>query len=114
MRSLAQEAFDALSDPTRRRILQHLSEDQEITAGDIADRITGVGRTAISSHLRVLRTSGLILERREGRYRYYSLDPEGPVRDALAFLQGILGSALPTVHEETETERPQQTRRRTG
>ncbi|MGV9869229.1 metalloregulator ArsR/SmtB family transcription factor [Rhodococcus koreensis] len=113
VRSLTQEAFDALSDPTRRLILQFLSEDHEKTAGDIADQITSVGRTAISSHLRILRTSGLILERREGRYRYYSLDPEGPVRDALAFLQGILGSAIPTVAQETEPARPRD-RRRTG
>jgi ArsR family transcriptional regulator, arsenate/arsenite/antimonite-responsive transcriptional repressor len=35
-----------------------------------------------------------VAERRDGRYRYYSLDPAGPTRDALIFLQGLLGSGL--------------------
>lgn len=94
MRSPAQEAFDALADPTRRRILELLASDTELSAGDIAENVSTVGRTGISSHLRILRTSGLIVERREGRFRYYSLDPEGSTRDALTFLQGILGSAV--------------------
>jgi ArsR family transcriptional regulator, arsenate/arsenite/antimonite-responsive transcriptional repressor len=90
LRSSAQDAFDALSDPTRRAILDFLARSGEVTAGAIAGAVDGVGRTAVSSHLRVLRTSGLIEERREGRFRYYELAADGPVRDALAFLQSIL------------------------
>lgn len=93
-RVVAQEAFDALADPTRRQILQYLAQHDEATAGEIADQIGNVGRTAVSSHLRVLRTSSLIVERREGRYRYYSLDADGPVRDVLQFLENLLGSSL--------------------
>ena len=89
-RSAAQSAFEALSDPTRRRILHLLSECEETTAGAVADAIAEVGRTAVSSHLRVLRNADLVIERREGRYRYYSLHPQGPVQDALGFLQSIL------------------------
>lgn len=95
MRTPAQEAFDALADPTRRRILELLAAHSELPAGDIAELVDSVGRTGISSHLRILRTSGLVGERREGRFRYYSLDPDGPTRDALTFLQGIVGTALP-------------------
>ena len=91
---MAQEAFDALADPTRRQILLYLAEHEEATAGDIADQIGNVGRTAVSSHLRVLRTSSLVVERREGRYRYYSLDVQGPVREVLSFLESLLGSSL--------------------
>lgn len=91
-----QEAFDALADPTRRAILDLLATHDELPAGEIADRIGHVGRTAVSSHLRILRKSGLITERREGRYRYLSLQPDGPMRAAAAFLQGLLDSALPS------------------
>jgi ArsR family transcriptional regulator, arsenate/arsenite/antimonite-responsive transcriptional repressor len=93
-RSAAQAAFEALSDPTRRRILDLLSSSEETSAGAVADAIDEVGRTAVSSHLRVLRNADLIIERREGRYRYYSLDPEGPVQDALGFLQSILSQGV--------------------
>jgi DNA-binding transcriptional ArsR family regulator len=91
----AQEAFDALADPTRRAILELLAENDELPVGEIASRIEHVGRTAVSSHLRILRKSGLIAERRDGRYRYVSLEPDGPVRDAMSFLQGLLRSGLP-------------------
>lgn len=90
MRSPAQDAFDALSDPTRRAILEFLARSGEVTAGAIAAAVDEVGRTAVSSHLRVLRTCGLVEERKQGRYRYYELAADGPVRDALAFLQSIL------------------------
>jgi ArsR family transcriptional regulator, arsenate/arsenite/antimonite-responsive transcriptional repressor len=61
-----------------------------VTAGAIADAVDEVGRTAISAHLRVLRTTGLVEERKQGRFRYYELAADGPVLDALAFLQSIL------------------------
>jgi len=90
VRTSAQDAFDALSDPTRRAILEFLARSGEVTAGAIADAVDDVGRTAVSSHLRVLRTGGLVEERKQGRYRYYELAADGPVLDALAFLQSIL------------------------
>lgn len=90
MRTSAQDAFDALSDPTRRAILDFLARSGEVTAGAIAEAVDGVGRTAVSSHLRVLRTCGLVDERKQGRFRFYELAADGPVLDALAFLQSIL------------------------
>ena len=87
-------AFDALSDRVRRQILLVLGESGELTVTDITERVGMVGRTTVSSHLRILRTSGVVNERREGRRRLYSLDTEGSVRDALLFLQGILRAGL--------------------
>ena len=83
-------AFDALSDRGRRRMLAVLGEHGELSVGEISARIDVVGRTTVSSHLRVLRTSGFVQERREGRNRFYSLDVNGAVRDAFVFLQSIL------------------------
>ena len=95
-------AFDALSDRVRRRILSVLGEHGELTVGDIAAQVDAVGRTTVSSHLRVLRTSGLVRERREGRHRYYSLDLDGAVRDAFVYLQSILGQGV----DDVATVRP--------
>jgi ArsR family transcriptional regulator, arsenate/arsenite/antimonite-responsive transcriptional repressor len=90
-------AFDALSDRVRRRILAVLGEHGELSVGEISQRIDVVGRTTVSSHLRVLRTSGLVHERRDGRNRFYSLDVDGAVRDAFVFLQSILSQGVEAV-----------------
>lgn len=82
-------AFDALADPVRREILAVLAESDECSAGVLADRITSVGRTAVSSHLRVLRIAGLVTERRAGRYRFYAVNTSGTVRDVLSLLHQV-------------------------
>lgn len=90
-------AFDALSDRVRRRILAVLGEHGELSVGDIVAQVDEVGRTTVSSHLRVLRTSRLVHERRDGRQRLYSLDVDGAVRDAFVFLQSILRQGVEDV-----------------
>ncbi len=70
--------FSAIADPTRRAILEALRE-REWSAGEIAE-LFPVSRPAISRHLRVLRTAGLVRERRSAQLRLYSLDPT-PLRD---------------------------------
>lgn len=98
----ARLVFDALADEVRREILTVLVEKGECSAGEIAESVGRVGRTTVSSHLRVLRTSGVVIERRGGRHRYYSLDAEGPARDALEFLQGLLQSSLRELKSNVE------------
>ncbi len=96
-------AFDALADPVRREILGVLAANSECSAGEIAEKVRRVGRSAVSSHLRVLRTAGLVTERRSGRYRYYALDPQGPAREVLGFLQQLFQSSLDEVKAAAET-----------
>jgi len=68
-------AFRALADPTRRSILDGLARAPEgRTAGAISAEYD-VSRPAISKHLRVLETSGLVRVERDGRRRVYRLDP---------------------------------------
>ena len=86
-------AFDALADPVRREILAVLAERDECSAGELSDAIQRVGRTAVSGHLRVLRTAGLIAERRTGRFRYYSVDSTGPAQDVIRTLQDLFPGA---------------------
>lgn len=87
-------AFDALADPVRREILAVLAAREECSAGELSSAIQRVGRTAVSSHLRVLRTAGLIAERRTGRFRYYSVNTAGPAQDVIRLLQELFQGSL--------------------
>lgn len=69
--------FQALSDPTRRAVLDLLRRGSQ-PAGAIAGAFP-VSRPAISKHLRLLRRAHLVREHREGRHRVYQLNPE-PLR----------------------------------
>jgi DNA-binding transcriptional ArsR family regulator len=69
------EAFAALADPTRRRIVEMLAEG-ELTAGDIARRFD-MTAPAVSQHLKILRTSELVRVRPDAQRRIYALDPRG-------------------------------------
>ncbi|MDX1554698.1 MAG: metalloregulator ArsR/SmtB family transcription factor [Xanthomonadales bacterium] len=66
--------FDAISDPTRRAILDSMRVG-EVGAGELADRFP-VSRPAISRHVRILRKAGLVRQRKEAQRRFYSLRPE--------------------------------------
>jgi ArsR family transcriptional regulator, arsenate/arsenite/antimonite-responsive transcriptional repressor len=95
-------AFDALADPVRREILGVLAENEETSAGALADRIHSVGRTAVSTHLRVLRIAGLVTERREGRYRFYAIDPSGAAAEVIRLLHGLFRDSLRDVRSAVE------------
>ncbi|QII03224.1 helix-turn-helix transcriptional regulator [Rhodococcoides fascians A21d2] len=86
--------FAALADQVRREILDTLASHGECNAGFISDHISSVGRTTVSAHLKALKMSGVITERRAGRNRFFSIDPAGPAHDALQFLRGVLERSL--------------------
>lgn len=65
-------AFKALSDPTRRQILQLLQQG-DLTAGEIADQFT-MSKPSISHHLNLLKQAGLVLDMRRGQNIVYSLN----------------------------------------
>ena len=67
-----QEAYKAIADPTRRRILKYL-RGGEHTAGELAE-YTGVGRTALSHHLTMLKLADLVRVERRGQFQVYSLN----------------------------------------
>jgi len=73
----SEATFQALSDPTRRAVLDLLRRGSQ-PAGEIAGAFP-VSRPAISKHLRLLRRAHLVHEHREGRHRVYQLNPE-PLR----------------------------------
>ena len=80
-------ALDALADPTRRRIVELLADDER-SAGEIASHFA-TSRPGVSRHLRVLHDAGLVRVREDGRRRLYSLDP-APLAELNAWLENRL------------------------
>ncbi len=80
----SENGFAALADPTRRQIIAMLAEGDR-TVNQIAAEFP-VSRPAISKHLRVLRLSGLVTERKQGRERVQVFDGAalGPVSEWIA------------------------------
>ncbi|MBK4215494.1 winged helix-turn-helix transcriptional regulator [Paracoccus caeni] len=78
--------FAALADPTRRRVLSMLLED-DMAVSDVASPFE-MSLAAISKHLSVLATAGLIRQERRGRITWCMLDPEG-MRAASVWMQGF-------------------------
>ena len=75
------DVFKALADPTRRTILDELTERDGQTLFELCSRLTmkhGLGSTrqAISQHLGVLEEAGLIRTRKEGRFKFHDLQRE--------------------------------------
>ena len=73
------DVYAALSDSTRRAILDELTDRDGQTLFELCARLTmkhGLGSTrqAISQHLDVLEQAGLVTTKREGRYKFHFLD----------------------------------------
>jgi DNA-binding transcriptional ArsR family regulator len=80
---LETQVFRALADPSRRQILDRLVAG-DASVNELAEGFA-TSRPAVSKHLRVLREATLVVERREGRRRVYSLNPQ-PMSHADAWL----------------------------
>jgi len=74
IRELA-NVFTLLSDETRLRILAYLVEQEEMNVTDLCERLKQ-SQPAVSHHLALLRVSGLIEPRREGKHNFYSVRTE--------------------------------------
>jgi ArsR family transcriptional regulator, arsenate/arsenite/antimonite-responsive transcriptional repressor len=84
--------FQALSDPTRREVLRLLRE-QDMTAGEIADRFP-LSRSTLSGHFNVLKHAGLIVAEKNGTSILYSLNVS-VVEEALAAMLELLDVVKP-------------------
>ncbi|MEM6479321.1 MAG: metalloregulator ArsR/SmtB family transcription factor [Pseudomonadota bacterium] len=78
--------FAALSDPTRRTILQMLLED-DMAVTDVAHPFE-MSLAAISKHLSVLTAAGLISQEKRGRVKWCKLEPDA-LRDASIWMQSF-------------------------
>jgi DNA-binding transcriptional ArsR family regulator len=73
------DVYDAVADPTRRRLLDFLAQGGELPLHDLVDRFA-MGRTAVSKHLTILKEAGLVEDRRVGRETRYQLNA-APLRE---------------------------------
>ena len=83
-----QSTLRALSDPTRREILNLLKRDC-MSAGDISGHFE-MSMPAVSKHLAVLKEAGLIRDRREGKFIYYELNAS-VLEEVLIWIESLRG-----------------------
>jgi len=79
--------FKALSDSTRRLILDELSERNELTLYELTARLVmkhnlSISRQAIAKHLKTLEDAGLVISKRNGKYRVLMFNKE-PLKNLL-------------------------------
>lgn len=82
----SRDVFDAIADPTRRRLIRLLAEAEELPLHELTVHFP-MGRTAVSKHLTILKEAGLILDRKVGRETRYRLNasPLKEIQDWVAF-----------------------------
>jgi DNA-binding transcriptional ArsR family regulator len=98
------DVMQALAQPTRREILQ-LIRSEELSAGEIAAHFD-VSRPAISQHIKVLKDTNLVVERRDGTRRMYRARPEG-MADLRKFLDLFWDYRLNLLKDEVEAAEEQ-------
>ncbi|ACZ91529.1 ArsR/SmtB family transcription factor [Streptosporangium roseum] len=96
------EALRAVADPTRRAILV-LVREGEVSAGDIARHFPGISRPAVSQHLRILLSAGLLDVRRAGNRRFYRVRREG-LAEAARFFESMWSVPLNRLKQLAEEE----------
>lgn len=99
------DAFRAIADPTRRAVLDLLSEGER-KVNDLVGRFR-MTQPAISQHLRVLRRAGLVTHRRAGRERIYRIRPDQlrPVADWVSQYERFWKQKLRALGDFLEKER---------
>ncbi|CAI6084115.1 ArsR/SmtB family transcription factor [Cohnella sp. JJ-181] len=67
------DVFDAIADPTRRRLIRLLAEAEEVPLHELTKQFA-MGRTAVSKHLAILKEAGLVTDRKVGRETRFRLN----------------------------------------
>jgi DNA-binding transcriptional ArsR family regulator len=100
--------WKALSDPTRRSILDHL-RNGPLTTTEIVAHVPGITRFGVMKHLTVLRDAGLVQDRWEGRKRINSLNAV-PIRQIyerwVSGYQDLWASKLTSLKKQLESGPP--------
>jgi DNA-binding transcriptional ArsR family regulator len=80
---MAAATFEVLAEPSRRRILDLLRDDER-SVGDLVERLP-LSQPGVSKHLRILRDAGLVSVRVDAQRRLYAVNPE-PLAEIDAWL----------------------------
>lgn len=101
----SRDAYRAISDPTRREILDLLRVRGVLNAGAIAASFPSQSRPGISRHLRILKECGVVTARRHGKTQNYVLDaaPLAALREGwLAGFSEMQSKSLQALRERAE------------
>ena len=93
------DGWAALADPTRRTILELVSARPR-AVGELAE-VLPVTRPAVSQHLKLLKTAGLVLDRADGTRRIYRANPDG-LRELRTELDRFWNEALASFKRRVE------------
>ena len=88
--------FSAISDPTRRKILDQLAQSGPMRAGILAQSFSSISRPAVSKHLRILRRASLVRQEIRGREIWYFAEAL-PLQEVYSWIKntnpfGLIGS----------------------
>ena len=99
------DVFEAIADPTRRRILKLLA-DKEMPIAAVTECFS-LSRTAVNKHLHFLSEAGLVTSQKVGRETRYKLQPEPLVelKQWLAFFEQYWDDKLSALKKYVETEK---------
>ncbi|MDH5638812.1 MAG: metalloregulator ArsR/SmtB family transcription factor [Nitrospinota bacterium] len=79
----------ALSDPVRQKIVILLGEKGELTSGQVAEAFHPLTHATISHHLQILKASGVLVSRKEGKTAWYAIDSPALTRAMEKFVNII-------------------------
>ncbi|MCZ8515761.1 metalloregulator ArsR/SmtB family transcription factor [Paenibacillus filicis] len=101
------DVFQAIADPTRRRLLQLLG-DKDMAVTVLSGHFP-ISRTAVSKHLRILSDAGLVREQKVGRETRYSLQPEPllELKRWLAYYERFWDNKLTVLRQFVEADDPE-------
>jgi DNA-binding transcriptional ArsR family regulator len=99
------DAFDAIADPTRRRLIRLLAESEEIPLHELTAQFQ-MGRTAVSKHLTILKEAGMVLDRKVGRETRFRLNasPLREIQDWVAFYSKFWSANMLRLNQLFEEE----------
>ncbi len=88
--SQLRDVYDAVADPTRRKLLQLLADVEELPLHELTVHFQ-MGRTAVSKHLAILKEANLVIARRVGRETRYRLNatPLKEIQDWVSYYEGF-------------------------
>jgi len=101
----SRDVFDAIADPTRRRLIRLLAESEEMPLYELTAQFS-MGRTAVSKHLVILKDAGLVTDRKVGRETRFRLNayPLREIQDWVAFYSKFWRTNMLRLNELLEEE----------
>jgi DNA-binding transcriptional ArsR family regulator len=99
------DVFEAIADPTRRRLIRLIAEAEEIPLHELTAQFS-MGRTAVSKHLAILKEAGLVLDRKVGRETRFRLNASQlrEIQDWVGFYSKFWSSNMLRLNQLLEEE----------